>query len=311
MKVKDRLKDFFTRQPYPSTVFQLTGPAVIGLHVEGKEHKTVRHASLALRPGSLEPSFDRPNLKDPAHVGDKVRDALQKIGQRDGNVSLLVPESCLKSSILVFDDLPEPEAERRSVLAWRLKKQYPSLPDDARLSYEILNGGKSRRVFVSAIHPAVLAEYEGLFARQGAAVKNVNLATLSLAGLIPGGEGGSGIVANLEEDGLSLLAIIDSEIIFYRSKPFLPDGREARSPARKVENIGREILNTLTFLEDREKKKVDTLWIRTALADADEEALAALKPMLPVAIRPLEPGGLPGLRPREARLLAPLIGQLP
>ncbi len=311
MMLKARLKDFFTRQPFPATAFQLSIPALSGLHLERHEAKNGRHVILPLRPGSLEPSFDRPNIKDPAHVADRLQDAFKKLGLRDGAVSLLVPESCVKSSILAFDDLPDSPAERERLVLWRLKKQMPSLPEDIRASYDILNGGRPWRVFVSVVHPSVLAEYETLFGRQGASVKNVGLATLSLANLLPADPATTGIVANIEEDGLSLMAVIDSEVIFYRSKPFLPDSREAKAPARRMENIAREILNTVTFLEDREKIKVETLWMRAALADTEDDALAVLKTLVPLSIRTLEPGGFAGLKAREARFLAPLIGQLP
>lgn len=311
MMIKDRLKDFFTAQPFPETVFQLSVTALSGFHLEGREAKNGRHVILSLRPGSLEPSFDRPNLKDPAHIADRLQDAFKKLGLRDGTLSLLMPESCLKSSILAFDDLPDSPAERERLVLWRLKKQMPSLPEDIRLSYDVLNSARPWRVFVSVVHSPVLAEYETLFSRQGAVVKNVSLATLSLANLLPADRALSGIVANLEEDGLSLLAVVDSEVIFYRSKPFLPDSREAKAPARRMENIAREILNTVTFLEDKEKKKVETLWVRAAPAEAEDEALAALKTLVPLSIRTLEPSRFPGLKAREARFLAPLIGQLP
>lgn len=311
MGVKDWIQDFFTRQPFPATVFQLSIPALTGLHVEGRDGRSPRHVILPLRPGSLEPSFDKPNFADPGHVADRVQDALKKLGLRDGDVTLLLPESCLKTSIMVFDEFPDSAAERVNLLAWRLRKQIPSLPEEVRLTYDVLNGGAPWRVLVTAINPSVLAEYEGLFSKQGASVRNINLPTLSLAGLLPAGGPKNGIVANIEEDGLSLLAVAEGEIISYRSKPFLADGREAKSASRRMDNVAREILNTMTFLEDREKKKVETIWVRAALSDADEDALAALKPLVALPLRPIEPAGFAGLKPREARLLAPLMGQLP
>ncbi len=311
MRIKDRLDDFLNRQPYPPTAFQLAVPALTGLHVERRERGGCRTVALSLRPGTLEPSFDRPNIKDPGHLADRLGDAFKKLGVRDGSISLLVPESCLKSSVLSFDELPASPAERRDLVLWRLKKQMPSLPEDLKLAYDVLNAAPPWRVFVSVIHPSVRAEYEGLFARKGSAVRNIGLPSLSLAGVLPAGAPATGIVANIEEDGLSLLALVESEVMFYRSKPFLADSREAKAPARKMENIAREILNTVTFLEDKEKKKVETLWVRAALADGGEDPVEALKSLLPLSVATIEPGGLPGTRTKEARLLAPLLGQMP
>ncbi len=311
MRIRDRLNDFLTRQPYPPTAFQLSVPVLTGLHVEKRERGASRSVVLALRPGTLEPSFDRPNIKDPGHLADRLADAFKKLGVRDGTVSLLVPEACLKSSVLTFDELPASPAERRDLVLWRLKKQMPSLPEDVRPAFDVLNAAPPWRVFVSVIHPSVRAEYEGLFARKGSAVRNIGLPSLSLAAALQAGGLATGIVANIEEDGLGLLALIDSEVVFYRSKPFLADSREAKAPARRMENIAREILNTVTFLEDKEKKKVEKLWVRAALADGGEDAVESLKPLLPLSVATIEPGGLPGTRTKEARLLAPLLGQMP
>jgi hypothetical protein len=310
MSLADRLRDFFSRRPVPSAAFQLSVSALAGLRLAGKESRAGRHVVLSLRPGSLEPSFDRPNLKDPGLLADRLAEALRRLELRDGNVSLLVSESCLKSGVLTFDQLPESQAERRSLILWRLKKQMPSLPESVRLSFDVLSDRPPWKVFASLIHPSVLAEYEGLFARQGVRVRSLGLPTLSLAGLPALGDNPSGLVANIEEDGLGLLVLLDSEVVFYRSKPFLPDTREAGTPARKMQNVAREITNTATFVEDREKRRLETLWVRVAASEGEEEALEALKPQVSLAVRAIEPKRPSGLRAREARYLAPLVAQL-
>jgi len=311
MSLTERFKGFLTKDPFPSAVFQLTIPALAALHVIGRDHHSGRHVVLALRPGTLEPSFDRPNIKDQAHLADRVQEAVRKLELRDHSVSLLVPESCLKNIVLAFDDFPDSPAERETLVLWRLKKQMPSLPDDIRISFDAVNGGRPCKVFVSVIHPSVLTEYETLFSRQGVRVRNVSLATLSLSNLLAPPDKSNGILVNIEEDCLSLLAVLEGQVAFYRSKPFLADSREAKSLARRMDNAAREIMNTVTFLEDREKKQVKTLWVRSALADGEEDPLALLKPLVPLAVQTIEPSGFAGLRAKEARVLAPLIGQLP
>jgi hypothetical protein len=311
MSLIERFKGFLTKEPFPSAVFQLSVPGLAGLHLTGRDHRSGRHVILPLRPGTLEPSFDRPNIKDQAHLADRVQEAVRKLELRDHNVSLLVPESCLKNIVLAFDDFPDSPAERENLVLWRLKKQMPSLPDDIRVSFDVVNGGRPCKVFVSVIHPSVLAEYEALFSRQGVRVRNVSLATLSLSNLLAPKDKANGILVNIEEDCLSLLAVLEGEVAFYRSKPFLADSREARSLSKRMDNAAREIINTVTFLEDREKKQVKTLWVRSALVDGEEDPLAVLKPLVPLTVQTIEPAGFAGIRAKEARALAPLIGHLP
>jgi hypothetical protein len=105
--------------------------------------------------------------------------------------------------------------------------------------------------------------------------------------------------------------VLEGEVAFYRSKPFLADSREARSLSKRMDNAAREIINTVTFLEDREKKQVKTLWVRSALVDGEEDPLAVLKPLVPLTVQTIEPAGFAGIRAKEARALAPLIGHLP
>lgn len=302
--------DFLTREPRPSAACQLSLTGLAGLSLSGRDHKTGRHIVLPIRPGALEPSFDRPNIKDPSHLGDRVQEAVRKLELRDHNISLLLPESCLKTIILTFDDLPASADERKELVLWRLRKQMPSLPEDVRVSFDVVGAGRPSRVFISAAHPGTLAEYERLFARQSLRVRNISLATLGLSNLLDLKETAGGILANIEEDCLSMLAVLDGEPAFYRSKPFLADSRDSRSVARRMENAAREILSTMTFLEDREKKQVSRLWVRSALAGAEDDPLAVLRPLLPLDVHPIEAAGFAGLRPKESRILAPLVGHL-
>jgi hypothetical protein len=108
---------------------------------------------------------------------------------------------------------------------------------------------------------------------------------------------------------VGLLAIINSKIVLYRVKPFLPEGRWQISPEDKLETVLKEMENTLHFIEDREKKKINALWIRQGQTDAQADWMAVFKEKLPLSVQSVEslvPFGMPS---REKQLLSPLVGQ--
>jgi Tfp pilus assembly PilM family ATPase len=302
----DGLKDYFARGPVLSLSFMLSGRSLSCVYGPGRERRAVSQALLALKPGAVEPSFDQSNIKDTAELGEKIREALRRTQPASREVALLVPESCLKSFILAFDEFPASAEERRELLLWRLKKQMPSLPEDIRLSFDLLANGSPQRVFVSAARPAVVGEYETIFAAGGLKVRSVGLPTLGLFNLLDKDREKNVLLANVEEDAVSLLAVLDGVPALYRFKPYLA----ASGPAgHSLENsVIKEVASTLTYLQEREKKTIKTLWLRAGLG-ADVSALAeAFHKELALPVRSLEPPASFGLTSRERHFLAPLLG---
>jgi Tfp pilus assembly PilM family ATPase len=302
----DSLKDYFARGPVLSLSFMVTGRSLSCLYAPGRERRAGSQALLALKPGAVAPSFERANIKDTAELGEKIREALRRTQPAVREAALLVPESCLKSFILTFDEFPASAEERRELLLWRLKKQMPSLPEDVRLSFDLLGNGSPQRVFISVARPAVIGEYENMFAAGGLKVRSVGLPTLGLFNLLDRDREKDVLLANVEEDAVSLLAVLEGEPALYRFKPYLA-GPGPNGPS--LENsVIKEVAGTLTYLEDREKKTVKTLWLRGGLG-ADVSALAeAFQKKLSLPVRTLEPPASFGLTSRERHFLAPLLG---
>ena len=303
----DRLKEYFGGGPFLSLSFMLTGRSLSCLRAGGRERRAEGQAVLALKPGALEPSFERHNIKDPAELGEKIREALRRTQSTVREAALLVPEACQKSFIFSFDDFPASPEERRELLLWRLKKQMPSLPDDARLAFDLSGNGAPRRVFVSVVRPAVVREYEGLFAAAGLKIRSVSLPILGLFNLLDRDREKDVLLANIEEEAVSLLAALNGEAVLYRFKPFLAGAGPQGSSLE--ENVIKEVAGTLTYLEDREKKKVKTLWLRAGVGTEASALAEAFQKKLDLIVRPVEAPAAFGLTSRERHFLAPLIGQ--
>ncbi|NIM90983.1 MAG: hypothetical protein GTO17_08550 [Candidatus Aminicenantes bacterium] len=306
----DRLKDYLIKPPAFSVAFQISHHYLSGIHVLPKEGKIKNQFILPLKSSALEPSFDKINIADDSHLEESLKEGIRQLNFSEKNIALLIPESCLKVFVFSFVPLPSSPKEKEEIIRWRVKKQMPLLPDDTRLSFTVLKSNEEEKVLVSLARASVVYEYESLFNKMGLRVGNVGVATLNLMNLIDREEADNLIVINLEEDYISLMAFLDSEISLYRVKPLVRESQTKLPFATKIEDVVKEIKNTVNFIEDREKKKINTFWARLGTMNPEEKILSALQDRLAVSLKMIEPLPASELAFHESQILSPLIGQI-
>lgn len=307
----DKILHFLSDPLCPPVVFQLTPSYISAIHVSPKDKKIKGHAILSLPSGLIDPHFDRQNLVHAPALAEAIKEALASLRVSGGKVACLVPEACLKIFVLGFDSLPFSEREKDKVIRWRAKKQMPVLPEDARLSYQVLSASGPVRVLASLGRAAVLREYEGVFSSLGLEPSVLSAPTLSLLNLINWEDEKDVIVANIEDDSMSLVAVTRAEISLYRHKIFAVERRPDLTTGQKVELIVKEIENTVFFVEDKEKSVIRSLWLRAGIRDGQEEILTRLGRKIPFSIHAVGASSLSELPLAERAILAPLIGQIP
>jgi len=305
----DRLKNYLTTPPLPSAAFQVSANQLSGICASPKEKKIKHYFISPLNDSVIQPSFDKKNLKDEPYLEEKIRKGKQMLHLSENKIACLIPERCLKVFVFSFVSLPSAQMEREQIIRWQLKKQMPQLPDDARLSYEVIKSNKDVKILVSLAKTSVIEEYENLFARAGLKLRVVGITTLSLFSLL-GREDGNLMVLNLEEDYIALMAVLNSEIVMYRLKPFVLEGKATLSLSERINNVVQEVENTINFIEDREKKKIDSVRIRLGTANQEKEILSVLKESLSPPIKGIETSLASELDFRESQILSPLIGQI-
>ncbi len=309
--ILDQIIRYFFSPPCPPVIFQIASSYVSGIHVGAKESKIKEYVIWPLPAGLVEPHFDRPNFPDPAALAEIVRACLSKLHVSGGKVACLVPETCLKIFVLAFDSLPSSERERDKLIRWRAKKQMPILPEDARLSFDFLPSNGSIKVLASLGRSAVLQEYENLFSKQGFNVGLLGAPTLSLLNLVRWEEEKDVVIANIDDDSLSLVAVTDSRLSLYRNKTFAVERRSELQFEEKADLIVKEIENTVHFVEDREKRVLRSLWLRAGLREGQEAILTKLGQRMSIAIHAVGAAALSELPLAERTILAPLAGQIP
>jgi hypothetical protein len=306
-----KIRDFLTVPLCPSTIVQVSSSYFSGVHLDLKDGRVRRHAALEIPAGLVEPHFDRKNIADPAALAGILKEMLRELQASGKKMACLVPEACLRVIVLPFDSLPGSDREREKIIRWRAKKQMAVLPEDARLSYEIVASSSSIKILAALARTPVIKEYEDLFAGLGVELGVAASPTVSLVNLVDWEKETDLLVANIEEDSLGLLAVSQSEPALFRLKTFSTGQEGGLRFSQKVEAIVKEIENTAHFIEDREKRAVRSLWFRSGLKDGQEDILAALRTGLDIEVRPvLAPPGF-GLDPGSSAFLAPLAGQFP
>jgi len=307
MRIPDRWLGYFRETPRLQGHFLLSPRALAGVHYRRKENKIAGAAVLPLPPGTIVPSFDKPNLPDPALLEAKIKEAAARLRLSEKSVSCLIPDPCVRAVLLPFDSLPAAEKEREKVVRWRIQKQMPLLAEDARLVYEVLNTSPPK-VFAVVVKETVIREYETVFERLHYRVGYLGIPSLSLLNLAGREEFRNSLLVNIEEDSLCLMGLVEGELTLYRLKPLAAGAGRA---ARRIPEAAKEIENTIRFIEDREKKQVRVLGLRLGVPDPAGAVRESLRAALSIPVIEIAHPAAAGLDAADVPMALPLLGQLP
>lgn len=301
-----KLQARLIERPLPDAVFELAPGHLSGLRVLARGRAARERFILPFNTSVLVPSFDRPNVTDASAVKAMIDAGKKALALGGGSIALLIPEPCVRIFVLTADSVPGDEDERDSFIRWRVGKQMPLMPEDLRLDYAASPGSPARKLIVATARDAVIREYEDIFQSAGLAVGTVTVPSLSLVNLIGGAAGRNGVLLNVEPDYLSFLAIMESEWTLYRQKGVSPD----LAAGEKADLVVQEVENTVHFLEDKERKKVERIWVRPGAGEDGPGILSRLKSSLPQPAAMVDYTAPEEWTAQEKSALAPLMGQL-
>ncbi|MCJ7578910.1 MAG: hypothetical protein MUP98_00065 [Candidatus Aminicenantes bacterium] len=309
MTFLDKTKGFFFDQPKPLAAFQMASNYVTGVQLSSRDKKIESFFTLLLEEGIIEPSFYRNNIKKRDLLSKLFDREMKKFLLTDRRVVFVLPELSQKAFVLAFEKLPAQLKERDRLVQFRVKKQMPLLPDDARIAYSLIPTENKVRVLASVARGSVIKEYEDFFDRLKIKVRSVGMPFEGLINLI-GKKEKNVMLVNIERDAFSLVGITSSEISLYRQKSFVLESIDEKSLQQKNADITLEIENTIRFLEDKENTKMSSLWVRTGLPGDGDLMLSDLASRLSIPVEGIDTC-LPGdMGPNEKRLLSPLLGHI-
>jgi hypothetical protein len=308
--VLDKIKYFFSEQPLPNSALQVSSRYISGIRVSPNDRKLKHHFVLPLPEDVVTSSFHKKNVKDSAALEKIMQQGLTKLHMTDHKVVLLLPELSQKTFVFSFDSMPVSPKERDQIILFRIKKQIPVLPKDTRLSYTVIKSNAKKKVLATITRSGVVEEYEEILSRLRLKVRVVGIPSLNLFNLIDSEKDKDFILIDLERDAFSLLAITNSEISLYRQKPVTEDFMGEKASIDQLMDIVQEVENTAQFVENKEKRKIKCLWVRTGVFGSAEDILSSLQESCQCPVKAIESSLKSNLPLEEKRLLTPLLGQL-
>jgi hypothetical protein len=262
MTIGSRLKARFTERLLPDAVFQIAPGYLSGIRVARADRSVKGGFVLPFRDRPVLPSFDRPNVTDPAALEEAIAQGMKNLRLSSGTAGLLIPEPSVRIFVFSVDNFPRSGKERDAFIRWRIAKQMPLIPEDARIDYALTPGRGARKVLVAMARQVVIWEYEALVEKAGLKPVQVGVPSLALVNLVRREGPAGGLLLNLEDETLTLLALGEAGWTLYRQKDVGSGGAEETED--RAEHIVREVENTIRFLEDKEKTRTDRLWLRSA-----------------------------------------------
>lgn len=308
MKLGDRFRTHFTERLLPDSVFQIAPGHLSGIRVSRSDGAIKGGFVLPLAERPVAPSFDRPNVTDPAVLEEAIGQGMRNLHLTSGSAALLIPEPSVRVFVMSVDSFPRSGKERDAFIRWRIGKQMPLIPEDARIDYAVTPGKGLRKVIVAMARQVVVWEYEAAFEKAGLKPVLVTSPSLALVNLVHRDGRANGVLLNIEEETLTVLALADPGWSLYRQKDIgLPGGASADE---RGDNIVREAENTIRFLQDRDQTRVDGLWLRCADVGQLTDIMARLRERISLPIDLVDYAAPDAWTSAHKAILAPLVGQV-
>jgi len=137
-----------------------------------------------LPPGAIVPSAVETNLVNSAAVSAAISKACERVGSREEDVALVLPDPVIRVFVQHFEEFPLSADEAIPMLRWKLKKSVPFEADETIISYMRQRPREAGVDVVTALaRLRVLREYESLAEARGlhpGVVLSSSLAAISL-----------------------------------------------------------------------------------------------------------------------------------
>jgi Tfp pilus assembly PilM family ATPase len=270
------------------------------------------HASELLPPGLVVPGLAVTNVADVGALAESITRTLAQLGGRPSRVSLVLPDTVAKVSLLKLERVPARAADLREIVRWQVRKAAPFPVEQAVLSIsEGARGAEGGNELVVALsREDVIHQYEQACLMAGVHAGLVDLSTFSVINSILAntpGPSGDWLLVHVTDTYLTLAVMRDSALLFFRNR-----GEEEGTLADLIHQ-------TAMYYEDRLH---GAGFARVLIAGAArlpggaDSVRRGLEQRLRISVEAVDPRGAAGLQDRidaPAELLdvlAPLVGAL-
>jgi type IV pilus assembly protein PilM len=255
--------------------------------------------------GTVNPGLAEANFTDPQLVVGALRQALDELGGREKQLTLVIPDAAVRVLLMDFDTLPSKVQDALPIVRFRLKKLAPFEVDDAAVSYQILRQSPDQtRVLATVMPAAVRAEYESAVRAAGYEPGVVLPATLASLASLPS-EGASLVISR---NGHSLTTAITrgDELLLHRTLELPP------SDDWDHQELAKSVSVAMAYFEDTLQMQPGILnYVGPGGAREFTRALGPVIEEYGLEVRDLVPGQAFGaLTPMAQGLVAGVAGAL-
>src|SRR5712692_2766341 len=118
----------------PGLAFEISPEQIAGVRIS-RTGGLDAFATQSLPPGPLRPSAVEANITNPAAAQPALREVAGKLGARNEQAALLLPDPVIRVFVQHFDEFPRGAAEAIPMLRWKLKKSVPFEAEETLISY--------------------------------------------------------------------------------------------------------------------------------------------------------------------------------
>ena len=309
------LRDLF-HTPAPDVAVEIdrTHVAAARLSWRGGQAVISAHASEDLPAGLVVPGLAALNVSDVPTLSQAVARALAQLGGvKPSRISLILPDTVAKVSLLKLEQVPPRTSDLREIVRWQVRKTAPFPVEQAVLSIsDGARGAEGGREFVVALsREDVIHQYEQACTMAGVYAGLVDLSTfgvinsiLSNASAPPSGDW---LLVHVTDTYLTLAVMRDGALLFFRNR-----GEEEGTLADLIHQ-------TAMYYEDRLN---GAGFARVLIAGAArlpggaDSVRRGLEERLRISVEPVDPREAAALTDRISAsaelldVLAPLVGVL-
>ena len=177
------LRDLFqTSAPDVAVEIDHTHVAAARLSWRGNQAVISAHANEALPAGLVVPGLAALNVSDVPALSQAVARVLGQLGAKPSRISLVIPDTVAKVSLLKLDKVPAKAADLQEIVRWQIRKTSPFPVEQGVLSISPgARGADGANEFVVALSRAdVIHQYEQACLMAGAHAGLVDLSTFGV-----------------------------------------------------------------------------------------------------------------------------------
>lgn len=244
----------------PRLACEIAPEAVFAAQSSAQDSPLQMARSSVLPEDAVAPGWKTPVLANRPAIQTALAQALEGIPGRNRQITLVVPDACVRVLILDFDTLPVKPQEAVPLVRFRLRKMLPFDAETAAISYQVLTPSReaekagSLRVMVAAAAEDVRAEFEALMRETGFEPGVLVPSTVAALAAVP--ETGSHLLVHTGRRSATTAITKDGELLLYRTVD-----RVAHASAGTEDDLLQAVLMATAFYEDTLGRLPEQFWV--------------------------------------------------